>query len=106
MSTTRTIQILTFSTMPALALEGWNPNACSGEDYQTPRAAALYSALGVKASDEEYALAASDDGRWALIGLTTSGHRYAAEVDVEIEEEQLTPADTAEIERKAIAAAG
>lgn len=77
----RPIQIFTFSTMPEIALDGWNPNACSGDDYQTPRAAALYEALGVPASDEEYALSEHTDGRWALIGLTTSGHRFAAEID-------------------------
>lgn len=56
-TTTRTIQIFQFSTMPELATEGWDPNACD-----------------------------------------------AAEVDVSIEGEQLTPAETAEIERTALAA--
>ena len=77
----RTIQIFEFSTMPELATEGWNPNACDGADYNTPRADALYAALGVSKSDDEYSLARHTDGRWALFGLTVSGHRYAAEVD-------------------------
>lgn len=77
----RRIEIREFSTMPEIALEGWNPNACSGDDYKSPRAKALLEALGVDPSDEEYALAANTDGRWALIGLTVAGHRYAVEVE-------------------------
>lgn len=72
------IEIHEFFTMPDLATEGWNPNAC-GADYETPRAAALYEALGVSKNDNEYALAQHTDGRWALFGLTVSGHRYAVE---------------------------
>lgn len=100
---TTTIQILTFSTMPELALEGWDPNACDAADYETRRAAALYEALGVDPKDDEYALAQHTDGRWALIGLTASGHRYAVEVpNADI---ALTPAETADIEAQALAAA-
>lgn len=78
------IQIREFSTMPLIALEGWNPNACSGSDYDTPRADALYAALGVSKSDEGYALAQHTDGRWALFGLTATGHRFAIECDAPI----------------------
>lgn len=74
-----TIEIRTFSTMTDLAGE-WNPNTCDAADYETPRARALYEALGVDAGDMEYALAKSADGRLALIGLTSAGHRYAVEV--------------------------
>lgn len=74
-----TIEIRTFSTMTDLAGE-WNPNACDASDYETPRARALYEALGVDASDMEYALAKSADGLLALICLTCEGHRYAVEV--------------------------
>lgn len=73
------IVVREFSTMPEIALEGWNPNALSGGDYSTDRARALYAALGVSESDEEYALARHSDGRWALFGLTVEGHRYAEE---------------------------
>ena len=75
----RAIKVLTFSTMPALATEGWDPNKCSGSDYETPRADALYAALGVSKTDEEYALSQHADGRWALFGLTVEGHQYAVE---------------------------
>jgi hypothetical protein len=74
-----TIEIKTFSSMPELAVEGWDPNGCGGDDYETDRATRLYEALGVSRDDEEYALARHRDGRWALIGLTVSGHRYAEE---------------------------
>lgn len=74
------IEIRMFSTMPELATEGWDPNACSASDYATPRASALYEALGVSRDDEQYALAEHADGRWALIGLTVTGCRYAVEV--------------------------
>lgn len=76
----RTIKVFTFSTMPALTMEGYDPNKCSATDYETDRAKALYDALGVSTKDEEYALAAHRDGRWALFGLTETGHRFAAEV--------------------------
>lgn len=76
----RRIEIRKFSSMPEICAEGWDPNACSGDDYGTPRSAALYEALGVSRDDEEYALCAHADGRWALIGLTVTGHRYAVEV--------------------------
>lgn len=58
---------------------GWDPNQIGGDDYQTPRALRLYAALDVSTDDEEYSLAAHDDGRWALFGLTTEGHPYAIE---------------------------
>jgi hypothetical protein len=74
------IAIREFSTMPALALEGWDPNRVGGEQYDTPRARALYDALGVSPDDDEYCLSQHSDGRWALIGMTVSGHRFAVEV--------------------------
>jgi hypothetical protein len=83
MTAKREIKVMTFSTMPELALEGWDPNACDAADYATPRAKALYSALDVSESDETYALAASADGRWALIGLTVTAHQYAVESEGE-----------------------
>lgn len=78
------IQVCEFSTMPELAIEGWDPNGCSGDDYNTERAIALYAALGVSRTDEEYALARHADGRWALIGLTVTGHTFAIEVSEEV----------------------
>jgi len=75
-----TVAVREFSTMPELALEGWDPNGCDGDDYQSPRADALYAALGVDRGDEDYALAAHPDGRWALIGLQVTGHQFAVEV--------------------------
>ncbi len=85
------IVVREFSTMPELALEGWNPNALSGGDYSTDRARALYAALGVSESDEEYALARHSDGRWALFGLTVEGHRYAEEAPAEEPAPALDP---------------
>ena len=80
-----TIAIRTFSTMPQLATDGWNPNAIGAEGYDTDRARALYEALGVSPRDEEYALAQHTDGRWALFGLTVEGHDFAEEVDAAAE---------------------
>lgn len=74
------IEILRFSSMPELALEGWDPNRVDGDAYQTERAARLFEALGVSLDDEEYQLAEHTDGRWALIGLTESCHKFAVEV--------------------------
>jgi len=48
-------------------------------DTDEPRALALYAALDVSPDDLNYALAAHADGRWALIGLTDTGHTYAVE---------------------------
>lgn len=73
------IQIREFSTMPELASEGWNPNACDANDYASQRAHALYDALGVDLRDDEYALAMHTDGRMGLFGLTVVGHEFAVE---------------------------
>ena len=74
-----TIEIRTFSTMPEIAMEGWDPNACDGADCETPRARALYDALGVSPRDDEYALARNTDGRWGLFGMQVTGHKFAVE---------------------------
>lgn len=76
------IEVMQFSTMPQLAMDGWDPNAIHGDDYDTDRARALYAALGVDMADEEYALARHTDGRWGLFGLTMEGHRFATETKV------------------------
>lgn len=60
-------------------LEGWDPNKISGCDYGTSRALQLYEVLGASLEDEEYVLAAHDDGRWALFGLSVEGYEYAVE---------------------------
>jgi hypothetical protein len=60
-------------------LDGWDSNRLSSDDYDTERARRLYAALNTPKYDEESVLAAHDDGRWALFGLTTEGHSYAAE---------------------------
>lgn len=44
--------------------------------YKTPRARALLDALGAGDDDSSCVLGVSEDGRWALIGVT----RYAAEM--------------------------
>jgi hypothetical protein len=84
MTAEKLIRIMTFSSMPELAVEGWDPNAVVGDAYSTPRARRLYDALGVSPDDEEYCLAQHTDGRWALIGLTVTGHRYAEESPEEV----------------------
>jgi hypothetical protein len=69
------IAIRAFSSMPDLAAEGWDPNAVEGDEtYQSARAARLYAALEVSPDDDEYTLAEDARGRWALVGLTVSGH--------------------------------
>lgn len=73
------IEIRTFSSKPELEIEGWDPNVCSADDYASPRATALYNALGVSTKDEEYALAARPDGRWGLFGMSVAGHKFAVE---------------------------
>ncbi len=76
------IEIRKFTSMPELATEGWDPNALSMPDYESARAKALYEALGVDPSDEEYSLAENVGSKlWALIGITETGHRFAVEVE-------------------------
>jgi len=57
----------------------WDPNPLGCDDYASKRALALYKALGVSVDDHEFALCQASDGRWALIGLSVEGHRYAVE---------------------------
>lgn len=66
---------------PGQATDGWDPNGCSGSDYETPRALALFEAVGAETDDEEYTLCLAQDGtgRWALFGLAVEGHVYAVE---------------------------
>lgn len=71
--------IYQFGSNPRLALEGWDADALSGDDYSSPRALALYDALGANPSDEEYVLAQHIDGRWGLFGLSVEGHCFAVE---------------------------
>jgi hypothetical protein len=73
------IEILTVPAFWNLADAGWDADALGGEAYGTKRAKALYAALGVSESDEEYALCQNQAGRWALVGLQVEGYRYAAE---------------------------
>jgi len=63
------------------ATEGWDPNRCSGDDYDTERARCLFAALEADVEDEEYTLCMSQDGsgRWGLFGLSVEGHRFAVE---------------------------
>lgn len=78
--TTTTITIYRFGNDPQVALEGWDPDALSGDDYESARALALYEALGADPSDEEYVLALHvDSGRWGLFGLSAEGHSFAVE---------------------------
>ena len=74
------IAIYTFWANTDLEAEGWKLNTCDAPCYASARALALYAALGVDPADDEYSLAADASGRWALIGLTVEGHRYAVEV--------------------------
>jgi len=60
-------------------LFGADPNTVGMNDYTSPRAQALYQALGADQVDEEYQIAELPDGRWALIGLTGDGQAFAIE---------------------------
>jgi hypothetical protein len=68
-----------FGSDPDFALSGWDPDAIGAEGYDTPRARALYKALGANPSDEEYSLAKHLDGRWGLFGMSVEGHSFATE---------------------------
>jgi hypothetical protein len=92
------IKVLTFSSMPELATEGWDPNAVDASGYHTARARALYAALGASPDDLEYALAAHADGRWALIGLTVTGHDYAVETEASSDTEPYAASLSAAVE--------
>lgn len=60
-------------------LAGFDRETLSGSGYDTERATALYAALDVSVEDDEYTLGTLPDGRWALVGLTTSGYEFAVE---------------------------
>lgn len=86
MEETRTrIATYTFGAAPETeaerggAVEGFNPDAVDGDDYATPRARALFDALGASPDDDEYLLGELPDGRWAVVGLTVEGHPFAVE---------------------------
>ena len=66
---------------PGEVLDGFNMNAVSIDDYVSERARALYAALDASPEDEddEYILGELPDGRWALVGLTIAGHKFAVE---------------------------
>jgi hypothetical protein len=64
--------------------EEWNPNAIGTDAYDTPRAAALYEALGASKDDADYSLCSNSKGLWALIGTTQSGDRYAVESEEKV----------------------
>jgi hypothetical protein len=61
--------------------EAWDPDALGSGDYRTERAYVLYAAVGSTVGDDEYRLCEARDGsgRWALLGYTAQGHRYAVE---------------------------
>jgi hypothetical protein len=68
---------------PGATLEGWRFDALGPDDYKSPRAGRLYRALGPPHDPDacsEEVLAECDDGRWALFGLTVTGHPYACEM--------------------------
>src|SRR5690606_1611525 len=70
-----------FGTLPPLALEEWEFESLDARDYDSPRALALYSALGADPTDYEYSLARHrSEDRWALFGMTVEGHPFAIEV--------------------------
>lgn len=69
-----------FGNSPQSALEDWDFDALSGEDYSSPRALALYSALGADPRDYEYSLARHRyDDRLGLFGFIIEGHTFAVE---------------------------
>lgn len=71
------ITVYKFGNTPSLALEGWDFES-PDVDYSSPRALALYRALGADPMDYEYSLAVKD-GRWGLFGMTVEGHSFAVE---------------------------
>lgn len=80
----KTISLYTFGYVPQRefedgALTGFDREALGTSDYETPRAKALYAALEASTDDEEYTLGTLPDGRWALVGLTVTGHPFAVE---------------------------
>ena len=64
---------------PGEVLDGFADYALTVDDYETDRARALFEALGASTEDEEYVLGVLPDGRWALVGLTVEGHKFAVE---------------------------
>ena len=73
------IEIRTLNSNVGMVTDGWELNACDADDYASPRATALYKALGVSPDDKEYMLASRPDGRWALFGILCAGHKFAME---------------------------
>lgn len=68
-------------------LYGFDSSALSGGedegDYGTSRGRALFAALDSKPEyDDELILGRLPDGRWAIVGMSVEGHRFAVE-DVE-----------------------
>lgn len=78
---TTQVAVYEFSTVPSLALEGWDFESLDARDYDSPRAEALFRALGADPRDEEYTLALHRDGRWGLFGLICEGHTFAVEIE-------------------------
>ena len=74
------LRVWDHASLDDVTAEVGDPNGCSGDDYWTPRALALYAAMDASVDDYEYALCRLPDGRWALCGLTVEGHRYAVEI--------------------------
>lgn len=60
-------------------LTGFDRDALSGHDYESVRAKQLYSRLEASMEDDEYTLGVLPDGRWALVGITESGYKFAVE---------------------------
>lgn len=76
------IVVYRFSTAPHLVMKYWDFESLDARDYESPRALALYSALGVDPRDYEYSLARHRSAdRLALFGLICEGHTFAVEVE-------------------------
>lgn len=61
-------------------LENWDPEVLDAAAYESPRAKALYAALGVDNDDWEYVLVKHrSEDRWGLVGPTGENMSFAVE---------------------------
>jgi len=60
-------------------LAGVDAAAVADEAYTSPRATALFAALGVSPDEESYVLGALPGGRWALHGPLVEGNQFVVE---------------------------
>ncbi len=60
-------------------LAGFDREAVSGDAYESERVQKLYEELFVHPEDTEFLLGVLPDGKFALLGYTLAGHRYAVE---------------------------